>query len=1311
MWKVESACNATSRSRTTAATAGADMPSSLITKTRRVSTICACAGVTKKQTPTVKQKRRLRSCLDTDIEHLLQNLLLPTSLTSVEDPGEGRQLGFSNYGRDTVKIDRCGVLSKDITRRAKMPYEWFPSRSAAKLQPRLQLSYALLMLGRLQGMFCVQRCFSASLVMLIATILLSGPACGQTVSTGALIGITLDPSGAVLPGVSIQLSNPETKETEFTTSDKEGRFSFALLSPGTYELRASKTNFDALHLANINVSVTETLRLELRLRLAEVVGNVQVSYEPLMVQSDNSALGRLVNEEAVGHLPLVTRNFAQIAGLAPGVVVGVYNATELGTGGTALSQISKSNDGLYVHGSRSYGNNWQIEGISVTDLQGSGASSGGIPTPNPDTILEFKVQTGLYDAAYGRSGGANVSVITKMGSNTYHGTAFGFFRNDVLNANDFFLNRTGQPRPTLRQNQMGFNVGGPIKREKFLFFGAYQKTHQLTGLALGQARIACSAALSSPPIGNDRTPAALGRLFGGMTGALGGAAIRTDGSNINPVALAILNFKLPDGTFLIPTPQTVDPSRAFESQGFSSFTKPCNFDENQFLTNFDYLRSSKTKIAARFFFARDSEVVTVPGNAFNSLANIPGSPSPADSDFRVLSLTHTHILGNTSLNEARIGYVYNKTHTRANPPLKWSDVVVAEGEMSEANELPSLKILGSVSFNSAFPQTHTQDSFVGDDTLSFVYAAHAIRTGGSLSRLQDDHDVEGVGSFVEFLSWPDFLLGNSAAGNGSETFSNVFASVDLFGLFNREYRVWEGSAFVQDDYRIRKSLTLNIGLRYERLGQFGDNLGRNSSFDISKADANPPPNGSLDGYIVASNFPGTPPPGVTRVDNTLGNYGNGQNTFAPRIGFAWQALPQSSRLVLRGGYGLYYSRTAGQAFYQSVFGAPFSEFRLNGGAANANATFEAPFAQPFPTPDSFPLFPVYSPTTATTIYTVAPNVRPALIQQYSLNVQTELHDGWLLEVGYVGTRGIHLVRQRSLNQALSASASNPIRGEATNTIANVPLRVPILGIPPDSLLEMESEGSSWYNGLEASLTKRLSHGLQFLASYTFSKTLDTDGADINSTSSGNALTLGDQNSPGQRWGRASFDRTHRFVFSGTWILPSPSSGAPRAVLGGWDLAAIITIQTGSALTIAHTNANNVFGISEDRAQLSGNCTKSQIVTGGAISSKLNKYFNSSCFTTPLVVGADDIGTAFGNSGTGIVNGPGQANLDLALSKTVPLSWPAERSNLQFRAEFFNAFNHPQFANPDTNFASPTFGVISSTAVSARVGQLALRINF
>ena len=1133
----------------------------------------------------------------------------------------------------------------------------------------------------------------------------------QTASTGALTGVALDPSGAAMAGVAISIVSDTTGTSESATSDSEGRFSFLLLSPGKYDVRikGGKAETSVSH-APVNVSVTETAYVELHLYPATVFQSMTVSGEPAMVQADSSALGNVVNQTAVSSLPLVTRNFAQITSLAPGVATGVYNAGELGLGGTALSQIAKSNDGIYVHGARSYDNNFQIDGISVSDVQGSAGGSGGIPIPNPDSLQEFKVQTALYDAAYGRYGGANVSVITRTGSNALHGTVFEFLRNEALNANDYFLKQTTQRRPVLKQNQFGFAFGGPIKKDKLLFFGSYQGTRQVNGIAAGQSRTACTASLSEPPLTNDRSAVGLGRMFGGMTGAQGGTAIKPDGSNINPSALALLNLKLPDGSFLIPTPQTVSPAKPFVQQGFTVFTEPCHFNENQFSTNVDYAARPNSKISAHFFLANDDQTVTFPGNGLNPAGNIPGFPSPSDSGFRVLSLAHTYTFRNAWLNEARMGYVRTRTGTEARTPFKWSDIGVAEGEMSHNNELPSLSILGSVSIASGFPRTIAQNSFIFNDNLSFVRGAHTVRVGGSLTRLQDNVNLVGLGSFLQFLSWPDFLLGLSADGNGS-AFSNVFASFDDFGLTNREFRVWEGSGFAQDDYKVTKSFTLNIGVRYERLGQFGDQLGRNASFDIRNADPNPAPSGSLAGYIVAANFPGVPPVGVMRAHNTFGSDGAGQNTIAPRIGFAWQFLPRTSRVVLRGGYGTYYSRPTGQASYQNIFGAPFSVFRLNAGAANASATFQAPFPQPFPTPESFPMFPAYSPTSTTTIYSVAPSFRPAVIQQYSLSVQAELHDGWLFETGYVGTRGTHLVRQRSLNQAMSASAKNPIRGVTTNTVANIPLRVPVVGVPPDSLVEMESEGSSWYNALEANLTKRLGQGLQFLASYTFSKALDSDGADINSTSSGNALTLGDQNSSRQRWGRTSFDRTHRFVFSSTWTVPGPTRGVQRTIFGGWSLAAIVTIQSGTALTIADTNSANLFGISEDRAQLSGVCTKGQLVRGGSLESRLSSYFNKSCFSSPPIVGADGIGTAFGDSATGLLNGPGQANLDLAISKTVGLTWPIETSSIQFRAEFYNALNHPQFANPDTNFTSPTFGVISNTAVNARVGQLALRFEF
>jgi hypothetical protein len=502
-------------------------------------------------------------------------------------------------------------------------------------------------------------------------------------------------------------------------------------------------------------------------------------------------------------------------------------------------------------------------------------------------------------------------------------------------------------------------------------------------------------------------------------------------------------------------------------------------------------------------------------------------------------------------------------NTTAQAPFSWSDLGVAAGTMNQENELVSLNVLGSVSFASGFPRQFTQNSFVATDDISHVAGKHSIQLGGSLTRLQDNIAIVGLGSFLQFLSWPDFLLGLNPTQNGTNLFSNVYVSVDDYGLLNREYRVWEGSAYAQDSYHVRDSLTLSLGLRYERLGQLGDQLGRNSSFDIGKVDLSPPPQGSTAGYIVASNFSGSTPPGAIRTDNTFANNAEGQNTLAPRIGFTWQPSPTISQLVVRGGYGMYYSRPTGQAFFQSVFGAPFSFGHFNVGQTNASATFQNPFPQPFPTPESFPIFPAYSPSTAVTVAAVAPDFRPALIQQFGLNVQDELRPGLLMEVGYVGTIGRHLMRTRFLNQALDASPGSPVRGQTENILANIPLRVPIVGMPPTGLQELESAGKSWYNGLEVSLTKRLSRGLQFLASYTFSKSLDTDGANINGTSAGNTYTRGDQNSPSQRRGRSSFDRSNRFVFSVIYELPSAYSRVlERALLGGWSLSAVATVPIG-----------------------------------------------------------------------------------------------------------------------------------------------------
>lgn len=1131
------------------------------------------------------------------------------------------------------------------------------------------------------------------------------PACPQTAGTGALTGTAKDQSGAVVGSASVTAVNESTGAIRSTQTDTKGAYSIPLLPPGRYRVQVSKPGFKSVNQVGVQVAVTETARLDVELLVGETREVVNVSAEPSMVQTDSAALGRLVDEQAMTNLPLVTRNFTQIIGLSPGTMANVTDATQLGRGNGGVTPDGGT-DGTYVNGSRGTDNSYQMDGIEMNDMQGSGNSSGGIAIPNPDTIQEFKVQTGMYDASFGRDAGANVNIVTKSGGNTYHGDVFEYFRNDVLNANDFFAIEAHQPRPALKENQFGFTFGGPIRKEKAFFFTSYQGTRQVNGAAV-TADFGCNESLFSPPLTNDRSAAALGRLFGGQSGANGGVAVSPTGYNINPIALALLQAKLPDGSYLFPTPQVVN-----NGEGFSFFSVPCHFDENQFMTNVDYIISPTSRLSGRFFFANSDENQSFAGGAIFSAGNVPGSPASLANNYRNLSLSHTWVVNSSVVNQARFGFHRNFTLTAAEAPFAFSQFGIAEG--AQNNDLPNFYIAGSYQLTSGFPQQFAQNDYALVDSLTIVSGRHSIRFGGNLSRVQDNISQLRAGGGLVFLSFPDFLLGQSAAQNGSP-FSNIFASIDVFGEFGRAYRAWMGALYLQDDIKVKPTLTLNLGLRYERMGALKDDLGRNSSFDTVLANPSPPPTGTLDGYVVGSNFKGILPVGVTRSATPFATAGDGQNAFGPRISFSWQVLPHFSRLILRGGFGTYYSLPTGQAFFQNVFGAPFALPRIVQATANANATLAHPFAQPFPTPSSFPLFVPYSPSTANTSFGVAQDFRPAIMQQYTLNAQAQLTRNLLLEVGYVGSRGTHLMFQRSADQALFASASNPVNGITTNTVANIPQREPIPGFAPDSLDQVQSSGASWYNALQVSATKRLSNGLQLLASYTYSDTLDTDGAIVATTAAGNAITLGDQNDPRAGYGRANYSRPHRLVFSYVYALPSPSEGSGwhKRFLRGWSTSGVVTIQAGQWMTLSNVNSNNVFGISEDRAQLAPGCTNGQLVTPGSVRRKLDNYFNLACVgpnISPPVIGNDGIGTAFGDSGVGIVRGPDQNNFDLALMKSTNLG--REGMNLEFRAEFFNAFNTPQFSNPDTAVSDgPTFGQISSTAVNPRIIQLALKLNF
>ena len=1133
----------------------------------------------------------------------------------------------------------------------------------------------------------------------------------QSAGTGALSGTVTDASGSTIAGAQVKVTSESSGEVRTVTTGATGLYSVPLLVPGTYHVDVTKDGFRTATIPHVTIIVTEINALNIRLEVGQVSEKVVVEAQVTQLQTEDSTLGRVTSGEQVQSLPLAVRNFTQIIGLNPGVSTEITNAGELGRGGGGNNQ-----DPTVSQGNWASDNNFQMNGVGVNDIQQSGYFSAGVAIPNPDTIQEFKVQTGQYDASYGRNAGASVDLITKGGTNEYHGTAWEFFRNNDLNANAFFLNAHGVPRAILKQNQFGGDFGGPIKKDKLQFFTSYQGTRQKDGLDLN-----CSSTIQEAPLTNDRSAAALGALFAGQSGVYGGTAIAADGSNINPVALALLNTKLPNGNYLIPTPQTINPNLPFDSQGSLAFSEACPFTEDQFMTNADYEMSPKSKLMARFFFANSGITYTLPETNLTGGGSPPGAPVNLTQDFRNFSLTHTYIFTPNVLNEAEVAYhrIF-ATFAQAIPGFTWSQV--GASVIPQDNDIPAIAIdfpattglaLGGNGQNVLI----AENTFTFQDSVSWTKGKHTFRFGSSLSREQNNQIGFHYLSGEAFLSWPDFLLGLPGTpvadgGNGSPYgVGNLFASLDLLGLFDRAYRDWEIGDYVQDDFKVTSHLTLNLGIRYDHIGDFGDDLGRNAGFNVALANPNPPAGGTLAGTTVPDNYTGTVPAGVTKLDNDYGLDGIGQNTWNPRIGFAYQ-VPSNrwtkDRVVIRGGYGVYHSRSTGQPFLQLISAPPYGDFR------EYVATSAATFSEQQPLPLSAPTFPTfipYSPTTSNAITTFDPVYRPPIVQEYSLGTQTQITPSLVLEVGYSGARGLHLLDERSINQADLASVADPIRGQTTNTLANLPLRVPYEGFSPYSMTQIESDGASWYNALLVSLNKRFSHGLFFQLSYTWAKDL-SDTFSSTTGANGGEVT-GNQNDLALGYGPDNFVRPQRIVINYQYQLPKPhwSNAFAQTTLGGWSVQGVTVFQTGHYLTITYDNATSVYGTTTDRAELSGTCTPGQYVTPGSITSKLTDYLNTSCFTTPPVIGADGVATGFGNSGVGILQGPSELNFDFSFFKQFPLHKIRDTANLEFRSEFFNLFNHPLFQDPDTNLGDPTFGQITNTYGNPRIVQLALKLSF
>jgi hypothetical protein len=1166
----------------------------------------------------------------------------------------------------------------------------------------------------------------------------SPAALAQNAGTGAIAGTITDPTEKVVLGAQITATNQATGAKDTVKSQSGGTYTVPLLLPGLYTVEVTKDGFKSSVAKDIRVNVTETEGLNIKLELGSESQTIVVQGEASPMQTESSTEGHTTDARTIQDLPLATRNYTQIIGLNPNISTGVTNATTLGRGNDIYGA------GVSANGVPTNDNNTLMDGVEINDRQQSGQFSSGVAIPNPDSISEFRVQTSQYDASFGRDAGANVNVVTKGGSNEFHGNLWEYFRDTVMNANDYFLKRSellsGKPNtpPVLNQNQFGGDLGGPIKKDKLLFFTSYQGTRSKNGFSGS-----CLTTING--IGGltntDRTAAGLGAVFAGDTGQFGGEAILANGSNISQQAINLLNIKLANGQFLIPSPPA--------GQSSLVVTNLCPFNEDQFVTNADYIQSSKSRFSARFFFANDLTTETQP-----SAGAVTGTPYNITANYRNFSLMHDYAFSSRLLNQAQFGFHRTYTNAQGSSPFTLSSL--GANVPSFDNNYP---IILSESGFSIFPAPGAagqdliaQTSYAFQDSVSYTIGKHVLRFGGGVDHLHENRSLI-TGDLSVVFGLPDLLLGACGLpittlcpgtgtssvpaifGNGSGI-SNIFESEDFPpGFDTQELINWDFNVYAQDDFKVTSRLTLNLGFRYDRNGYQGDALGKNVGFNPSLITpfsvpgtncTTPNGTGSLLGYTVSSNYPaGTPPCQVVKINSESGFNPGGNNTWNPRVGFAWR-LPHTERVVLRGGYGIYHSILTGQPQLNTTEGQPFFSVRVLAAGNDSPASLGQPFQ---PSTATFPSYTPYTAASTQSVLAFNPNLQVPMIQEYSLNLQTELAKNLVLEIGYSGSRGEHLFDDRSVNQACvigapgndACPASLP-SGATTNTAANVQQRVPYEGIASSFLLLFQSDASYWYNALVVGLTKRMGHGLQFQLSYTWNKEMETfAGGGVVSGPNG-ATVVGDANNP--LYGPDGSLRPQRFVASYVYDLPGPKNlrSVEGEFLGGWQLTGVTTYQAGAFLTITNNaNASNIYGDTGSgavTASLAAGCTVGELDEPGSVESKLGiggttiNYFNKACLTTPAVSPfATGTGTGFGNLGAGIVRGPDQANWDVSLGKRFNIRWPNDNANVMFRADFFNVFNHPQFSNPGTTFGSGTFGQITSTSVNPRIIQLALRFNF
>ncbi|MDQ2840694.1 MAG: carboxypeptidase regulatory-like domain-containing protein [Acidobacteriota bacterium] len=1185
-------------------------------------------------------------------------------------------------------------------------------------------------------------------VTLTVAASLHGPILNAQRALGGITGTVKDPAGAAVPDATVTAREITTNLTVTAPTKSNGSFSFPDLPIGTYEVSFSKTGFEKETHPQIVVEANRTATVNGSLQVGKQSITVEVNATPLMNQVDTTN-GYVVDQHIIQSTPLGTGSFTQLAIIAPGV-----SADFLGGSG---SNAGLGNQAIFANGQRDSSNSFSLNGIGTNNLfngkstsqvgenrfvlnTGENFGPGGdiqtstsvysaigqaLPTPAPESIQEIRVDVSNYNATQGSNSGAHIGVSTKSGTNDFHGELYEHFQNSFWNAAPFFYNATPQisPKvPKLDRNQYGATLGGPVIKNKLFFFASY------AGVQVRDALLGTQFVTVPQQLTNDRSNTGIANAVNASFGTT------VTPSQIDPIASKLLNYKLPNGQYLIPS-ANIPASQAASLGANAVIQGPSSQSSvDQGSLNFDYNVSDKDRLSVKYYIQDDPTT-----NPFGAGSSTLGFTQQLSAGSQVASIENTVVLSPSLTWEQHIGFTRLRAYAGTSQPFTSGDFGI---NVFGSNRFPAINVqtsdgaLGNAfAFGPASNFSNAgmfQNQWEYESNIGWVVGRHTLTFGAQwdhsqLNILNRNNDT----ATLSFVNFSDFATGAVRPGINSALFN---------GNSNRYYHSDTIGTYVNDSYKVTSNLTVTMGVRWDYDGPLSEKYGRLTNFNPNLYQYNQASDTIVNsGIVFAGNNPDFHTPGVSNSTMSARQWG-----VAPRFGVAWTPY---SKLTVRTGFGLYYDR--GQFFselspsagggYNGPFGVTLEPPFVTPVTAQPGAPFSAPFGTtpPAPPPVSAAAFQALLPNKSqleSFNYPAGNNFGPFLFggydansklpysENYTFDLQYQAANNLLVTLGYSGTHGLHLVLPIPFNQPLVATPQHPVNGEIysygyaingyepfnTSTGGNTDLRVPYVGYSPNSVL-YKAEGISWYNALLFSLTKRLSNGLQFTASYTWSHSLDEQSG-LGLFYNGN-----DPLNPKSGYATSDFDRTHVFLVNYSYQLPSIAKGNKflGALLNGWQIGGQTVAESGQPYNVydfsgsvasIYYSANDYItnpvlplasGYTAGTAQLQGTTG----VNAGKPVLNVNAFYPQ--FLQPgqsgvppcdafaqSTGGCDTFESGYGGGGRNIFRGPFQVRFDNTLGKEFRLT---ERVHLRFNFDAFNVFNHPSFDTPNNNVSYYNFG--------------------